>query len=1155
MACGGALARSCSACGAPATLEARFCSACGSVLNSDGQSNGTSTVPSEERRRVSVLFADIVGYTTVAERLDHESVKALTARYLSRLALEVERYGGYVDQYIGDNVMAVFGAPIAHEDDAERAVRSAWGMQGAMVELNRAAAEDFGLELALRVGVNTGEVLAGRIGEEYTVVGDAVNVAARLQGAAPVGGILVGEATRRATGEGVVYGRLGALPLKGRAEPVIAWQVQEMKDGSALRAARGARTPMVGRQPELAQLVKLCDRVARERRAHLVRVIGEAGIGKTRLVGELERRLKRRVPPTHFLRGRSSGFGSEAVYGPLAEMLRSECRIVPEDDGATIEHKLHSRLGPLIEERAGSAQAAQRLSAFVRLLGAEHDSQAPPQESDQRSERDSFFGVVRALLEDLSGGRLPVVVWEDTQWADEGTLELIDYLAEWTQTPLLQICISREENRRGSAQWTLARPRTSSILLEPLSRDESTELIEALSEAGSRPRGDAPAALAERSGGNPLFAEALFDSVSGEETGTEEMPETVRGLLASRLDALPPFARQLLGHAAVLGTGFSAEALEPLATAAGEDLRESLAELQQRNMILPVEPAAGESEDQFTFRHMLIREVAYEMLPKAVRARKHAEVGRALERREGDLPDAHAAALAEHFTRAATLAEEVRLPAGELKHMREGALVHCIRAGDVAAGLFSNREALARYRAASGFAAADDPIGLEIAEKSGDVQSRLGRVGEAIAAWQGCIEYHRSGEEVERVAELHRKIAAALVHHGERDAAVKQLQRGINMIKDGPPSVALARLFGEAATLYMQVGANMLAAYAAERALSVAEQLGQPRVASRAYGINGRVLGRIGDVSRARASLERAVDLVRERDPEETVFALLAAGQNMEGCEGDYVGAEERYREALGLAERIGALPAQIELHAAIAQLALHRCEWDLALSASTQVTGLAEREGLVSKLCLADAVNGRLRWCDGEWEESVRLLRRANATASGLGWSEVSAGALLSLAASLCDGGDHDSGEAVLREAATVCESAGLTPLAIEICSTLTRLNSAAGRPEIAREEADRASKLAKQVRDPVSQAAALEARGIVAELDEGLAALREAQAGWERVDRRLDAARCLSLSGLRMRERDAVEAGMIMRTAARTFEELRVPHLASGWWELSEL
>jgi adenylate cyclase len=1154
MACGGALARSCPACGSPATAEARFCSACGCALASDGQSAGRATVPTEERRRVSVLFADIVGYTTVAERLDHESVKALTARYLSRLALEVERFGGYVDQYIGDNVMAVFGAPIAHEDDAERAVRSAWGMQQAMAELNRAAMEDFGLELALRVGVNTGDVLAGRIGEEYTVVGDAVNVAARLQGAAPVGGIVVGELTSRSTGEAVVYRPLGPLKVKGRAEPVSAWQVEQVNQPTGLREGPGARTPMVGRQVELAQLVKVSDRVAREGLPRLVMVLGEAGIGKTRLVGELELRLKRRVPPTYFLRGRSVGFGSESAYGPLAEMLRGECAIGPDDDGPEIERKLHERLAPLLEEPTGSAHAEQRLAAFVRLLGAQPTgARESVDESDQLGARDLFFGVVRALFEELSDGRLPVIVWEDTQWADEGTLELIDYLAEWTQTPLLQICIARGESLTGRAEWSMARPRTSSLMLEALSRDESLELIEALGEAGERPVGDAPAILAERSGGNPLFAEALFDSLSGEEPGVDELPGTVRGLLASRLDALEPFARQLLGHAAVVGLSFSRDALEPLA-ADGEDLAVSLGELSRRNLIAPAESAAGDGEAEFVFRHMLIREVAYEMLPKAVRARKHAEVGRALERRGGELADAHAGALAEHFTRAATLAAEVHLPAPELGRMRSAALEHCIRAGDVAASLFSNREALARYRAAGEFAAAEDPIRFQLAERSGEVQSRLGRVGEAIDAWQGCIEHYRSAGEVERVAGMHRKIAAALVHNGERDAAVKQLQRGINMIKDGPPSVALVRLFGEAATLYMQVGANMLAAYASERALSVAQQLGEPRVASRAYGINGRVFGRIGDVARARKSLERAVELVRELDPEETVLALLSAGRNMETCEGDYEGAELHYREALGLAERIGELPGQIELHAAIAQLALHRCEWDVAIGAASQVTGLAEREGLVSKLCLADAVNGRLRWCEGDWEESARLLRRAHAAAARLGWSEVSAGALMSLASTLSDGGDQDAAEVVLREAGAVCESAALTPLAIEICSAMTRLNSAAGRPEIARQEAERASKLARQVHDPISQAAALEARGIVEELDSGLVALRDARAGWQRVDRKLDAARCLSLSGERTRERSVDEAQAINKTAALAFEELRVTHLAAGSWELAE-
>ncbi len=1154
MACGAPLARSCPACSAPATVEARFCSACGCALDVGVRNGGRVAVPAEERRRVSILFADIVGYTTVAERLDHESVKALTERYLSRLALEVERFGGYVDQYIGDNIMAVFGAPIAHEDDAERAVRSAWGMQGAMAELNRSVRAQYGLELALRAAVNTGDVLAGRIGDEYTVVGDAVNVAARLEGAAPVGGVLVGEGTWRATGGGAVaYRQLGSLALKGRAEPVSAWQVVSVSEPTAAQRPPDApRAPLVGRQAELSRLVALSDRAAREGAAQTVTILGEAGVGKTRLVAELERRLQRRVPPTRFLRGRAPGFGSESAFGPLAQMLRSECAVAGGDDAQTIVRKLRAKLGPMLADRGG-ADAEQRLAPFARLLGAPSDLQPSLAEDDRRAARDSFFGLVRALVEGLSEGQLPVLVWEDAQWADEGTLELIGYLAARTQRPLLQICLARDEGIVRSVASGL--PGSARLVLEPLSSNESLELIEALVDGAGLPDGEGPSRLAERCGGNPLFAEALLDSLGEAGPTGGELPGTIRGLLASRLDALPPFERQLLGHAAVLGPSFSSIALEPLARASGAELQESLGELCRKNLIVADPAHNGDGEGQLAFRHMLIREVAYEMLPKAVRARKHAEVGALLEGAAIGPPDAAAAALAEHFTRAAMLAAEARLPVAELARLRASAVGHCLRAGDLAASLFSNGEALVRYRAALDFAAASDPVRFQITERMGEVQSRLGRLSEAIEAWAGCIEYHRHEGRLEQVAELHRKIAAALAHDGRRDEAVKQLQRGIKMIKDGPPSVALARLFGEAATLYMQVGANMLAAYAAERALNVAAELGDPRSASRAHCINGRVLGRIGEDERARRSLERAVELARDSDQEETVFALLAAGRNHETCEGDYEAAERRYREALALAERVGVLPAQIELHAALARIALLRCEWDLARRSAARITLLAEREGLFSKLCLADLLNGRLRWCEAEWEESERILRRAHQEASRLGALEISAEALLSLADTLADGGDPDGAEIVLGQAGALCEAAGLTPLAVEAACALSRLAASGGRLEEAQAEAERAGRLAGQAHDPVSRAAALEASGIVVALTDGLAALEGAQAGWQQLGRRLDGARCLALRGERLRERDAGEARVLIQAGAVLYEQLGLTHLALRCWDLASL
>src|SRR2546430_248227 len=261
MSCGASLAPNCPNCGAETPAGARFCMACGTALGEEQPRGAVATqqpvqppAESEERRTVTVLFADLSGYTSVSERLDHETVKALTERCLTRLAVEVERFGGRVDKYIGDNVMAVFGAPVAHEDDPERAVRAAFGMQVAMGELNRGIAPEFGFELPLRIGVNTGEVLAGNLGEAYTVVGDAVNVAARLQVAAPAGGILVGERTRRASDAAVRYEELEPLQLKGKAEPVPAWGAIELRKRDPLVEQPGLGAPLVGRQAELAQL-------------------------------------------------------------------------------------------------------------------------------------------------------------------------------------------------------------------------------------------------------------------------------------------------------------------------------------------------------------------------------------------------------------------------------------------------------------------------------------------------------------------------------------------------------------------------------------------------------------------------------------------------------------------------------------------------------------------------------------------------------------------------------------------------------------------------------------------------------------------------------------------------------------------------------------
>jgi class 3 adenylate cyclase/tetratricopeptide (TPR) repeat protein len=1149
MKCGAALSRSCPSCGVGAAPGARFCHACGSPLGEQRGAAGAAedVAESEERRTVTILFADLSGYTSVAERLDHETVKTVIERCLTRFAAEVERFGGRVDKYIGDNVMAVFGAPVAHEDDAERALRAAFGMQSAMAELNRDLVPEFGLELALCVGVNTGEVLAGRIGDAYTVTGDAVNVAARLQAAAPAGGILVGERTQRLSAGGVAYRELEPLTLRGKAEPVSTWEALEVREAGRSATGDAPSTPLVGRGEEISRLESLFERVVRDGTPHLVTVIGQAGVGKSRLLRELEGHLEQSAPPVSVRRGRCLAVGSGIVYWPLAEILRAECGIGEGDDGELVRAKLTERLGPLLATLEGADLLARRIVPLARMLGAGGPAdELLIEQEDQQSAREGLFGAVRAVFEALAQDEVLVLAWEDLHWADEGTLDLIDYLSRWLRAPVLQLCLARDELLERRPDWSALRRTVTAVFLEPLAPGDARELIEALLySAGAEV--DLPGALAERSGGNPLFAEAMVRRIAEDgDTTAEEMPDTVQGLLAARLDSLEPFERQLVAHAAVIGRTFWESALEPIAVAAGEQLGVALATLREKDILVPGEGSGLAGERELAFKHVLIRDVAYEMLPKAVRARKHADIGAFIEGRAGGRVDGTVALVAEHYGRAATFAAEAHLPAAQVAEMRAQALVFGEAAGDAAAALYSNREALAHYEAAAALTDANDGTAQRIAEKRADVSLRLGQVEPAIESWLRCLDYYSEQGDLQHVAELHRKVGAALAHKGERKAAIEHHQQGINLIKDSGPSLALVRLYEEAAWLYMQVGDNMLAIYASEKALRLAESLGEAGAASRAHGIFGRVFGRIGDGVKARENLDRAVELARESDAGETVLALLALGHNLEHAEGDYGAAGKRYGEALALAERIGDVPAQIELYSALAQLAFYRCDWAEVERTTGAGAELAEREGLVGKLCLSNNLRGRLCWRDGDWEASARLFITANELAEQVGWSEVALSALSGLALTLRDRGDLAGAETALTDALAVCERAGLVPQSVEVYAALALTRALAGAPDLANEASMRAIEISQRVHDPAGEAAALEAEGIVGELPRALEALRSAGASWERLGRPLDVARCELLTGRRLVEAESDEAADVLGRAADLYGKLGVEHLA---------
>ncbi|KKK91393.1 hypothetical protein LCGC14_2713420, partial [marine sediment metagenome] len=418
---------------------------------------------------------------------------------------------------------------------------------------------------------------------------------------------------------------------------------------------------------------------------------------------------------------------------------------------------------------------------------------------------------------------------------------------------------------------------------------------------------------------------------------------------------------------------------------------DTLSALEEKDIIVPESGGQLAGEREFAFKHVLIRDVAYATLPKAVRSRKHVEVGRFVEKRAGDRGDEVVALLAEHYGRAAVLGEEAAIGHPEMEPVYEKAMHFLEAAGDAAALLYSNPEALAHYESARALRCRHDPATVaRIGEKQGDLALRIGHVAAAIEVWEECLEYHRGQEDLERVADLHRKVGAGLWHQGERKQAIERYQKGINLLKDGPPCLELVRLYEEAASLYMHGGDNMLAIYASEKALRLAERMDETSVASRAHGIFGRVFGRIGDAEKARENLERSVELARDSDDGERIRALLTLGHHLEVSEADYGGARDAYVEALELSRRIGELPAQAELTAALAQLAVWRADWDDVQRFTEESAELAEREGLIGKLCFPYALRGVLSWRDGDWEQAQEHCLRAHELAEQVGWSEV---------------------------------------------------------------------------------------------------------------------------------------------------------------------
>jgi class 3 adenylate cyclase len=594
--------------------------------------------PSTERRVVSVLFADLVGFTGRSEALDPEDVRALLDLWYGRAREELERFGGTVEKFIGDAVVALFGAPIVHGDDPERAVRAALALREVIAELNRADPE---LDLQVRIGVNTGEAvvaLGARTHEgEAMAAGDVVNTASRLQAAAPVDGILVGEETYRATRAAVRYEEVEPAEAKGKQQPLRAWAALEALVEPPTRPPSAVQ--LIGRELELGLLKGVWERVTGERRPYLVTVLAPAGIGKTRLAAEFVGALEQ--DGAQSVAGRSLAYGRGAGQGPFAGQVKRLCGIFETDPVPVAREKLDRAVAGLV----GAQQATEIVPALAILIGL-----APPEAAP---EKQALFYAARRFVEALAQPRPTILVWEDIHWSDSTDLELLEHLAgRLGDVPVLLLALARPELLEARPDWGGGLPSYTGISLAPLGAADSLELASRLLALQGRPvTGEVAEQLAVAADGNPLFIEEFAASLAEGAAGPPiELPTNVRGIIAARLDALHAEERAVVLNAAVLGKIFWRGALERLR---GDDkLPRLLDSLERRDLVRRQPVSRIENDEEFHFKHVLIREVAHATLPRAVRRERHAAAARFLEEAAGERAGEWATTLVQHWREA-----------------------------------------------------------------------------------------------------------------------------------------------------------------------------------------------------------------------------------------------------------------------------------------------------------------------------------------------------------------------------------------------------------------------------------------------------------------------------------------------------------------------
>jgi len=997
--CGTRLTAVCPGCRAENPPTFRFCSECGSPLGAAGPATPPDASPKDavfraqdakvqsytpahlaekiltsrsalegERKAVTVLFADVSGFTELAGRLHPEDLHAVMDGCFERLSAAVHRFEGTINQFTGDGIMALFGAPIAHEDHAERAIHAALAIQSAIAGYAEALQNDKRAGFRMRIGLHSGTVVVGRIGDnlrmDYTAQGDTVNLAARLEQACPAGGILISEGTRRLAEGGFTFRDVPPLSVKGREAPVTAFEVigsRERRARVELAAEQGL-TPLVGRERELALLAQAFER-AREGQGQVVGIVAEAGIGKSRLLYEFRRRLGSQAI---YLEGRCVSYGQTTPFLPVVGMLKRGFRIEDGDDDEAIGEKVALGL-----QRAG---ADPRYVPFLmNLLGVTVDS-GPMRGMTAEAKRRYTFEALRNLTLTQSERRPIVFAMEDTHWIDPASQDFFRYLTEQGGRSAVLVVVSY---RPGFVHPWSDKSYYSQIALAPLSEGDSARVVESVLGVASLPA-EITRLICAKAEGNPFYLEELPRSfldtgilrrqnggyALAREITPQDVPDTVQGVIMARIDRLAEGRKRTIQTAAVVGREFPLRLLRQISDVA-ERLEDALADLKALEFIYE---KALFPDLEYVFKHALVQDVAYGSLLRPRRRALHELVGRAIEELYADRLDEHVAELAHHFGRGEVWPE---------------AFAYARRAGDRARAIFANREAIHFYSQALEAAAKASP-------PSGD--GDLLAVHEARGmVWILMTNYDAAVADFEAMQAAARRL-------GDR-------------VREGE---ALCHQASSHWWRFSHAHEGLVERCARE-AMAIADETGNEGILARALGSLGQCDQKDGRLREADAKLQRSIEICRRRGlagPQVTGHAWLGAHANWRG---EFRECIEHSEEAERLAQETH--EGLFELVASCQRCNAHAAlgEWDVAFRALEEAMQKGrERE---SKYALARGLNtlGWLHWLLGDLARAVEWNREGIDLGRSAKIPNAEINATLNLADDHIDLGELDAARRIL--------------------------------------------------------------------------------------------------------------------------------------------